>query len=80
MEKLLFSVFLYGLKKKFNQGTVGCTPSLSIKKWFLLSVKQVKLAEEKVRGVGCEPGAEIFPSARFKSGIILVHDTAELQD
>ena len=57
-----------------------CAPSLSIKKWFLLSVKQVKLAEEKVCDVGCEPGTEIFPSARFKSGIILVYDTAELQD
>jgi hypothetical protein len=69
------------VKKIFlNEGPWGVPSTSPSIKWFLLSVKQIKLAEEKVCVLGSEPGAEIFPSARFKSGIILVHDTAELQD
>ena len=46
-------------------------------KSFLLSVKPIIIAEEKDRVVGSEPVTKFLPSARFKSGINLVHDTVE---
>ena len=46
-----------------------------IKNSFLFSVKPINLVEEKGCVVGFEPVAEFLPSARFKSGINLVHDT-----
>ena len=46
-------------------------------KSFLLSVKPTIIAEEKVRALGLEPVGQFLPSARFKSGINLVQDTAE---
>jgi len=46
-------------------------------KSFLLSVKLTIIAEEKVPALGLEPVGQFLPSARFKSGINLVQDTAE---
>ena len=46
-------------------------------KSFLLSVKPIIIAEEKGCVLGSEPVAEFLPSARFKSGINLVHDTVQ---
>ena len=52
-------------------------PSYNNTKSFLLSVKPIIIAEEKDRVLGSEPVAEFLPSARFKSGINLVHDTVK---
>ncbi len=46
---------------------------------FFNSVKPLNLEEEKGCVLGSEPVAEFLPSARFKSGINLVHDTVYLQ-
>jgi hypothetical protein len=46
-------------------------------KSFLLSVKPAILSEEKVPALGLEPVGQFLPSARFKSRINLVQDTAE---
>jgi hypothetical protein len=66
--------------RKNNKEVRGCSsPSHSNMKMksFLLSVKPVFIAEEKVRALGFEPVGQFLPSARFKSGINLVQDTAE---
>lgn len=58
----------------------GCPPSAysnTKMKSFLLSVKLTIIAEEKVPALGLEPVGQFLPSARFKSGINLVQDTAE---
>jgi len=46
-------------------------------KSFLLSVKPAIIVGEKVRALGLEPVGQFLPSARFKSGINLVQDTAK---
>jgi len=66
--------------RKNKTGVRSCPPPSNSNiemKSFLLSVKPVFIAEEKVRALGLEPVGQFLPSARFKSGINLVQDTAE---
>ena len=66
------------LEKKIKSGVRGYPPpAYSNTKSFLLSVKPAIIAEEKVPALGLEPVGQFLPSARFKSGINLVQDTAE---
>lgn len=51
--------------------------SKQLAKRFLYSVKPVILVKEKGWSLGSEPAPEFLPSAGFKSGINLVHDTAD---
>jgi len=69
--------------KKFKTGGAGGVPPPRRFRFhisFLYSVKSIiSLEVEKDRVVGFEPGTKFLPTARVKSGINLVHDTAYLQ-
>ena len=64
------------IKKTEGVGEYPHTKKLVYQKTFLYSVKLLCLEEEKESSLGSEPVNKFLPSARFKLGINLVHDTA----